>query len=215
MPQVTRSSATAARETRRYGRTVTSHKTADTAVPIHPHLAERWSPRGFDVDHTLDDAQLAALLEAARWAPSAGNSQPWRFIVGRRGDRTFHLILKSLAPGNHEWAQYASALMVACAVVVDSDGKEQRWAEYDTGQAVAMLSVQASELGLHVHQMGGFDADAIRAAFDLPADVTPVSAIAIGRWDPGADLPADLAEREQAARGRTPLDTIVIAGSLT
>lgn len=192
---------------------MTSHKTAATAVPIHPHLAERWSPRGFDAGHTLEGDDLTALLEAARWTPSASNSQPWRFIVGRRGDATFAAVEENLAPGNRVWAQHASALLVACAVVKLDDGKEQRWAEYDTGQAVAMLSVQASELGLHVHQMAGFNVDGIRQAFGLPERLTPITVVAIGRFDPEAELPEGLAEREQAARERKRLDEIVIAGS--
>lgn len=103
--------------------------------------------------------------------------------------------------------------MVACAVVVDSDGRAQRWAEYDTGQAVAALSVQATDLGLHVHQMGGFDPDAIRSAFRLAEAITPVTALAIGQWDPHADLPATLTEHEQNPRERRPIDELMLTVS--
>src|SRR6201997_5068740 len=92
-----------------------SGKGARTAAPVHPLLAERWSPRGFDRAHELDDVALTALLEAARWAPSAQNSQPWRFLVTRRGEEAHARLLAALAPGNQAWAGAASALILVAA----------------------------------------------------------------------------------------------------
>src|ERR1051325_6835990 len=118
-------------------------KTAITAAPLHPLLAERCSPRAFDPDHQLTDQQVTALLEAARWAPSASNTQPWRFAVTLRGTTEHAAVLDALAPFNQQWAQGASALIVVAAETAGPDGAARPWAVYDTGQAVAHLSVQA------------------------------------------------------------------------
>ena len=185
-------------------------KTADTTVQVHPLLAERWSPRGFDQAHEIADGGLAALLEAARWAPSAQNSQPWRFLVTRRGDEAHGLLFAALAPGNRAWAGAASALVLVAARTVGDDGRPQPWALYDTGQAVAALVTQAQADGLAVHQMGGFDTAAVRAGFGLGDDLTPVVVVAIGRADHTARLPEPLAARETAPRTRRPLGDLLL-----
>jgi len=185
-------------------------KTASTTVPVHPLLAERWSPRGFDQGHELGDVDLAALLEAARWAPSAGNSQPWRFLVTRRGEPGHDRLFAALAPGNQAWAGAASALILVAARTVGDDGRPQPWALYDTGQGVAALVTQAQADGLSVHQMGGFDTDAVRAGFGLPDSLTPIVVLAIGRRDGRAGLPEPLAARETAPRTRRPLSDLLL-----
>ena len=190
----------------------TLDRAADTTADLHPLLAERWSPRGFDAAHHLDDETLTALLEAARWAPSANNSQPWRFLVGRRGDETFTQVLDLLAPFNQTWARSASALVVAVAQSTDETGRPRPWALYDTGQAVAALTTQAQADGLSVHQMGGFDADGVRHGFGLDDDLTPVVVVAVGRHDPDAELPEALAARERAPRTRHPLGSLLLSG---
>jgi nitroreductase len=185
-------------------------KTAHTAVPLHPLLAERWSPRAFDATREVDDAALAALLEAARWAPSAMNSQPWRFVVGRRGDETFKRLLDTLLRGNQVWAHAAGVLVLAVAETTDAEGGTRRHAAYDTGQAVAHLTVQAQALGLATHQMAGFDADHARAVLDLPAGCEPVTAVAVGHRTDASALPETLADRERAPRERRPLPETAI-----
>ncbi len=186
-------------------------KIASTAVPVHPLLAERWSPRGFDRAHEVSDDEVAALLEAARWAPSAGNSQPWRFLVARRGEQAYGQLFAALRPGNQVWAGSASALILVAASVVADDGTSRPWALYDTGQAVAALVTQAQAQGLGVHQMGGFDTAAVRADFGLDETVTPVVVVAVGRADPDADLPEHLAAREAAPRTRRPVGDLMLA----
>jgi nitroreductase len=185
-------------------------KTASTKVPVHPLLAERWSPRGFDGAHELGDRALTALLEAARWAPSAQNSQPWRFLVTRRGEQAHTRLFAALAPGNQVWAGTASALFLVTARTAGEDGQPQPWALYDTGQAVAALVTQAQADGLAVHQMGGFDTDAVRAEFGLGEGLNPVVVLAIGRRDGAAALPEPLAAREAAPRIRRPVADLLL-----
>ena len=191
----------------------TSAKTASTTTPVHPMLATRWSPRAFDRAHTLDERTLTALLEAARWAPSANNSQPWRFLVTRRDEAAFDALAALLAPGNQAWAPAASALVLVAAETTDETGRPRPWALYDAGQAVAALSVQAESEGLSVHQLGGFDADAARVRFDLAETLTPVVVVAVGRRDPHAQLPEPLAARELAPRTREPLAALLLGES--
>ena len=185
-------------------------KAATTAVPVHSLLAERWSPRGFDRAHQLGDQALTALLEAARWAPSSRNSQPWRFLVTRRGEDAHGRLFSVLAPGNQAWAGTASALVLVAARTASDDGSPEPWALYDTGQAVAALVTQAQAGGLSVHQMGGFDTAAVRAEFGLDEALTPVVILAIGRHDSSADLPEPFAAHEAAPRTRQPISDLLL-----
>jgi len=185
-------------------------KRASTAVPIHPHLANRWSPRGFDRTHDVSEVELRALLEAARWTASCANTQPWRFIVGHRGDATFERIVENLKSYNREWTPLASVLMVVCAQLTDDDGNPQRWAEYDTGQAIATMTVQASELGLHVHQMGGLEVEGIQEVFAIAEQFTPITVVAVGKFDPDAEISDKLAERERAPRERLSVEELLL-----
>jgi nitroreductase len=181
-------------------------RAAETSAPLLPALAERWSPRAFDPSADIDETALRSALEAARWSPSAGNTQPWRFIVARRGSAAFDTIVQNLAGFNTVWAGSASVLVVALAEVVDSEGNERRWATYDLGQAVAHLTIQAHHDGLHAHQMGGFDVEGLRTAFDIEERFVPVSVTALGVLGDADALPEPLREREAAPRTRRPLD---------
>jgi nitroreductase len=183
---------------------------AETSAPIHDLLADRWSPRSFDPEFVVPDEQIVALLEAARWAPSAANLQPRRFLVARRGGLAFDLVTQALASGNQPWAPDASLYVVAVALPESEDGTPHRWAEYDTGQAVAHLTTQAHALGLHAHQMGGFDPEAIRRDFALPEGAVPVTVTAIGRAADAARLPERYRDRETADRGRLPLEELLL-----
>jgi len=185
-------------------------RNAASQVPLHPLLSERWSPRAFDAAHDVGDEAVTALLEAARWAPSANNSQPWRFLVTRRGDREFAQLVDVLAPGNQVWARHASVLVLVAAETTDQNGAPRSHALYDTGQAVAGLVAQAQAEGLATHQMGGFDAARAVEAFDLAGNITPVVVIAVGLHDPSAVLPEPLAARETAPRTRLPLEDLLI-----
>lgn len=180
-----------------------------THHPIAPVLAERWSPRGFDVTHHVETDDLHSIIEAARWAPSASNSQPWTFLAARRGTPVFDTIVSALSGFNQAWAPRASALLVLAAVP-ERAGRSRRYVEYDLGQAAAHATVQAAHLGLDVHQMGGFDPDALHAALDLPADVLPLTVVAIGRHDPSDAVARDIRLRDETPRTRLPLGEVVL-----
>lgn len=189
----------------------TVSRSAETDAPVLEVLADRWSPRAFAADETIDETLLASALEAARWAPSANNTQPWRFIVARRGTGAHGRIHDSLVGFNQAWAGDAAVLIVAVTETADADGTLRGFAAYDLGQAVAHLSVQAHHDGLHVHQMGGFDRDAVREAFDLEPRFEPVTVIALGPIGDPSSLPEVLQQRETARRERRPLADSLIA----
>jgi nitroreductase len=187
------------------------NRSAETDAPVLDILADRWSPRAYAADETIDEARLASALEAARWAPSANNTQPWRFIVARRGTHAHARVHDALLGFNQAWAGDAAVLIVAVAETADAEGNPRGFAAYDLGQAVAHLSVQAHHDGLHVHQMGGFDHDAVRTAFDLEARFEPLTVIALGPIGDPSTLPEVLQEREAAPRARRPLADSLIA----
>lgn len=174
-------------------------------VDLSSLLANRWSPRAFDATAELTDAEAFSLLEAARWAPSTGNSQPWRFALGRRDDETYKRIFVNLTEGNQRWAGRAAALLVG-AHLVDGLGH----AAYDLGQAVAHLTVQATSLGLYVRQMAGFDRDGLVTDLELPAEVRPHIVVAVGRLGDPFTLPDDLRRRETSLRRRRPLAELLL-----
>jgi nitroreductase len=185
---------------------------AQTAVEINEVLANRRSPRSFDATAVLSKDDLLAVLEAARWAASAFNGQPWRFFVGHRGDEVFAQILDSLAPFNQGWAHRSSALILVAGVHSREDGTPNKGYLYDCGLAVAQLVVETHHRGLAAHQMTGFDAE--KAAQNLGVDVSllPVAVIAIGKQAPADLLEGALLERENAPRVRKSLEEIVVKG---
>lgn len=172
---------------------------------LTPLLAFRWSPRSFDPDAELARTEAATLLEAARWAPSVGNRQPWRFALGHRDDETFKRILVNLPAAEQRWAARASALVLAA-----HPRTGHRFVAYDLGQAVAHLTVQATALGLHVRQVTDLDRAGLVADLDLPGDVRPYVVVAVGQLGDPLSLPADLLADETALRHRQPLGEIVL-----
>ena len=150
---------------------------------LHPLLAARWSPTTFDVSYELAASEVEALLEAARWAPSAGNSQPWAFIVGRRGDATHAGLIRHLAGSSRAWAPTASLLVANLAhrYVEDTDWEYSEFSLYDLGQAVAHMTVQAQALGLHVRQFRAFDRPGLAAEFAVPDHWEVTTMAAVGR----------------------------------
>ncbi|PPF60549.1 nitroreductase [Clavibacter michiganensis] len=183
----------------------------ETSAPILEVLAARWSPRSYDPTAVIDEQALASVLEAGRWSPSMANTQPWRFIVARRGTEAFDKIVSNLMGFNQAWTPNASVLIVNVAETTDPDGKPRALANYDLGQAVAHMSVQAHHEGLHVHQMSGIIAEGLRDAFSIPENLTAITVTALGT----VDAPEALGEegaiaREKAPRERLALDEIVL-----
>lgn len=188
-------------------------KRAKTNYPIHELLAERWSPRTF-APEPMPSQALGSLLEAARWAPSSRNEQPWRFVAATQAQREdFDRIASTLSDSNRAWAKNASVLMIgAVRKLWQHNGTPNNHAWYDLGQAVAHLSVQAGALGLYVHQMGGFDKNKARELLSIPDDCEAVVAIAIGYLGDISGQPEEVQKRELAPRSRRPLEETVYAG---
>ena len=188
-------------------------KPAETQYPIHDLLRRRWSPRAFS-DRRVDPAIMRSLLEAARWAPSSYNEQPWSFIVATKDDPVeFGRLLSCLVEGNIQWAQHAPVLMASVArLSFEDDGKPNRHAFHDVGLAVANLIVQATALGLVVHQMAGILPDKIRKLYGIPEGYEAVAGIALGYPGDPEILPERLRQRELAPRSRKPIQDFVFAG---
>lgn len=185
---------------------------AETVVPVNEIIATRRSPRSFDLSAEISDQDLLGILEAARWAPSAFNGQPWRFFVGKRGDELFNQIMASLVPFNQSWAERSSALILVAAKTVKGDGSINPDYQFDCGLAVGQLVIETHHRGLIAHQMTGFDKAVAQAELSVPAELVPVVVIAIGKQDAPEKLSGPLLEREQAKRERLPLTEIVIKG---
>ncbi|NCV42323.1 MAG: oxidoreductase [Actinobacteria bacterium] len=185
---------------------------AQTAVGINEVLANRRSPRSLDATAVLSKEELLAVLEAARWAPSAFNGQPWRFFVGQRGDEVFAQILDSLAPFNQGWAYRSSVLILVAGLPAREDGTPNKGYLYDCGLAAAQMVVETHHRGLVAHQMTGFDPEKAVQNLGIDASLIPVAVIAIGKQASAEQLEGPLLERENAPRERKALEEIVVKG---
>lgn len=184
-------------------------KHAPTVEGVLPAFLERWSPRAF-ADRAVSLADLKRVFEAARWAPSSGNAQPWRFIVGIKGSETHNKIASALAGFNKDWAPKAPVLILGVTNAVNSRGAANAYAMYDLGAAAVCITLQATALGLVTHQMGGFDREAARKELGIPESYAFGSVMALGYQDEPATLSNDeLITREAAPRQRKPLSEIV------
>jgi len=184
------------------------NKKIETKATIHELIASRWSGRAYDSSRPVEREQLISLLEAARWAPSCYGDQPWRFIVFDRMTNmsAWEKAQLCLAEGNREWAKHAPLLLLACAdSVMSKNGNPNRWGQYDTGAATISLCLQATALGLMVHQMGGFDLEKTREAFDVPAQYELMAMMTVGYQLAEDEIPADMKDREYNERARNPL----------
>ena len=192
------------------------NKPASTQTPIHELIAARWSGRAYDPSKTVDDEQLLAILEAARWAPSCFGDEPWRYLIWKKkaDKKNWQRAYDCLAPGNQEWVIDAPILMLACAdSVFQKNGKPNRWGQHDTGAASENICLQATALGLMAHQMGGFDSDKIRTEFNIPERYTPMAMITIGHQLDLQQLTGASKERELEPRERSPLQQRFFEGA--
>ena len=189
-------------------------KPAPTDRPLHPLLAERWSPYAF-TGEDVTEADLLALFEAARWAASSYNVQPWRFLLARRRSEpgAFERALSCLVPFNQGWARHAPVLALglvqAEGSAAEADGAPNPVAAHDLGLAAASLTVEATHRGLSVHQMSGIDADRIREAYALPEEAHPVTALAIGYAAAPEAASEEWRARQVRPRERRPLAEFV------
>ena len=190
-------------------------KPATTDHPVHDLIRERWSPRAFSRKPVPRDI-LRSLFEAARWAPSSNNEQPWAFLVATQEDPTFHAqMLSTLVEFNQVWARHAPVLAIAVSKLAFArNGKPNRNAFYDTGAAVAYLTTEATARGLFVHQMAGFDSQKAIELLSIPSGWEPIAALVIGYPGEPDSLPDHpLRERELAPRSRKPLSEFVMSRS--
>jgi len=178
--------------------------------PVHPLLTQRRSLLAFS-PRTVDAETLACLMEAARWAPSSMNEQPWSFIVAPKAHKSdFKRLLSCLVEFNFQWAQNAPVLLLSVArLTFESSGEPNRHALHDVGHAIANLTFQAMVSGLVVHQVAGFDVEKARNEFSIPQDYEPVAVAAIGYPGSPASLPDKLREKELSPRKRKSLADIV------
>jgi len=191
-------------------------KNASTSSNIHELIAKRWSPRSFDPDKPVTRDDLLALLEAARWAPSCFNDQPWRFIVCDKScdDTSWQKAFALLAEKNQLWAKNAPVLMLAVATSkFNHNGSPSRWGMYDTGAASMALCLQAVALGLAVHQMGGYDHVKAREVFGIPDDCTPMAMMAVGYQADADWLADDFKASETGPRSRADMAERFYVGS--
>lgn len=178
--------------------------------PILEAIAKRWSPYAYD-PRSVEPEKLAACLEAARWAASSYNEQPWRFFLARREEEAaFAKALGCLLEANQAWATHAGVLMLtAYSKKFAQNGKPNRVAFHDLGLALGNLSIQATALGLHVHQMAGVDLGKVRREYAIPEDFEPATAVAIGYAAAPGQVPEALQERDLSPRQRKPFSEFV------
>jgi len=189
------------------------HKPAATDFPVHDLIRHRWSPRAFS-DKPVEPAILASLFEAARWAPSSSNEQPWAYLVATKDNpEDFAKMVSVLVEFNADWAKNAPVLALAVShLKFQSNGNPNRNAFYDTGAATILFSLEATARGLFVHQMAGFDPAKAKHVFEIPADWEPIAAFAIGYPGDPNSLSQKLQDREVAPRTRKPLAEFVMSG---
>jgi len=194
---------------------MSSEKFAKTIYPVNDLSKIRWSPRAF-AEKPVEKEKIRSILEAARWSPSAGNLQPWRFIIGIRKDETWQNIFESLDEGNKVWVKPVPVLVLTVgekAYLRKNRVVQNGYYGYDTGQSVAHLTFEATNQGLFVHQMAGFDPQKAINDFNIPEDHQPLTVIALGYIADPSSLPSDLKERELAERKRKDFDEFVFSGT--
>lgn len=186
-------------------------KIATTKHDVLDLIKNRWSPRSFS-DKVISEKDLHTILEAAGWAASANNEQPWQYYYASKGNEGFAQIAETLAAGNKPWAQHAAILIVAVArKTYEANQAENVTALHDLGMANAHLLLQASALNIYSHMMGGFDKAKISKTLDLTDNQLPVAVIALGYLDEAEKLDEPFKSRELAPRVRKPLSEFVFS----
>ncbi|QDV30984.1 malonic semialdehyde reductase [Planctopirus ephydatiae] len=190
-----------------------SAKPAPTSVEIHSLIQHRWSPLSFRPE-PLTKLQIIQICEAARWAPSSYNDQPWSFLLAPRDDQAaFEKLLGCLMEANQSWAKNCGLLVLAVArTTLKKTGKPNKFGLHDTGMATFSMMLQAEALGLRAHAMGGFNAVHARAMYAIPENCELASVIAFGHPGDASNLPDDLRTRDASSRERQPLSQMAFIG---
>ncbi len=188
-------------------------KPTPTDFTIHELIESRWSTRAFAAT-PIEDTVLQKIFEAARWAPSASNTQPWRFLLTRQGEEGFLKLHACLSSGNKPWTKHVPVLLLSTTQTVlpakdDKPARSNITAQHDLGLAFGNLLLQATALGLHVHPMAGFDRVKVKEAFAIPEPYEAVTVSAIGYAAASHTLSEELRAREEAPRARKPLSNII------
>lgn len=171
-------------------------KNRDFDYDVLPEIQTRWSPRAFDPNRPVADEDLSAIFEAARYAPSCFNEQPWLYLVSR-DEETRRKILDCLTESNRKWTKNAPVLVIMMSKSTFAHNqKKNRWHQFDTGTSWGYLTLEAERRGLITHGMGGFSVDKVRETFKVPEDITIIAALAIGYYGDKDQLPAEIKARE-------------------
>ena len=186
----------------------------ENKTEINELIKDRWSPRAFE-NTPVEEEKLALLFEAARWAPSAMNEQPWRFVYATKNNpEAYENLLSCLVEANQIWAKDAPVLVLTIAKTTYSNiGNPNAYALHDTGMATANMAIQATALDLHLHIMGGYHADKAREVLGIPEGYEPVSMIAVGYLGDAEQLPEPLKARENSPRNRKTVQELVHKGT--
>lgn len=186
------------------------HETMDNKEILHELMKKRWSTRAFD-SREVEDEKVERLLEAARWSPSAFNEQPWRFVVGKKGNEKYEKILASLNEWNQQWAKHAPVLVLNISKKEFShNGQTNNTYHYDLGQAVFAMVIEATNQGLMAHQMSGFDAKKAEADLSIPEGFEVISVTAFGYQGDDSHLSDDLKKSEKRERVRLSIDELTL-----
>lgn len=170
----------------------------DFDYDVLEEIQKRWSPRAFDPQRLVSEEDLMGILEAARFAPSCYNEQPWRYIVARRGEENYNRLASVLTTTNHEWASKASVLMLILSVQnFKKNDKKNRWHLFDAGTSWGFLSLEAQRRGLITHAMAGYSADRARELFEIPEDMSIIAAVAVGYYGNKESLSPKNIEQEK------------------
>ncbi len=198
--------------TARDSKPVDIHGHRQSAFNIEQIVLGRWSPRAMSGEPITDD-ELMTLFEAARWAPSSGNSQPWRFIYAKRDTRHWNVLFELLRPKNQSWCASGAVLVVVASLMRDNEiGRELLTHSYDTGAAWENIAIQGAAMGLIVHGMQGFDYQRARSVLGIPEDVAVEAMFVVGRPGSHENLAEDLQKKERPS-GRKPLAEIAFEGT--
>ncbi len=186
---------------------IIDQKVASVEYPVIDLIKNRWSPRAFS-SSPIEEEKIMSLIEAARWAPSCFNEQPWNFILFKKENQeAYKNIIDIISPKNQLWAKTAPLIILSVAKIkFEQSGKINKHALHDVGAAVSNLTMQANSMGLYIHQMAGFNTDKAKELFNIPDDYEPVTAIAVGYYGNKDDLPEEFIKSETAERNRKSLD---------